>query len=143
MKNPLLLVILLVGIAAIAAASDPAATPSSPPTAVRAAAPSALPSLDAEIATLLEQERSRLAELDESFRSAASGAEAWEIQKQIRQVKIDTEIAIMEIQHQRLVAAGRADEARAVAETLDALRHPEEARKRAARPEERPVPSER
>ena len=146
MKLTLLTICLFLGVASLVVAVDsksdrkPAVAFEGSNSRERAVA---LRPLDLEIRGILDAQTTRLAELNARFKSAGSHEEAWEIQKLIRQTKVDTEIAVMEAQHRVLDAEGRTEEARSVAATLYALRNPEEIRNRIAHPEERPAPSAR
>ncbi len=50
------------------------------------------------ISTLLEQERNQLADLEQQFRQAADEQSALAIQRRIREVKVETELAILRLQ---------------------------------------------
>lgn len=60
-----------------------------------------------EIRAVLDGERTTLARLNQRFRAAADGADAEAIQKEIAQVKLDSEIAVLRVQVKYARAGGR------------------------------------
>lgn len=110
---------------------DPAEVPEPAAEApwVRTAPETAVTPMQVEIQQLLDSERGALRALRLRFESAAGVEEAVGIQREMRQVKLDTEIAVMETQLRYLRQDGNEAAAASVEETLRLLRNPEEVRR--------------
>lgn len=61
----------------------------------------------AEIRAVLDGERATLARLNQRFRAAVDGTDAEAIQKEIAQVKLDSEMAVLRVQVKYARAGGR------------------------------------
>lgn len=113
---------LLLATAGLALADDPAGAPASSPAAPAAsvepeetpaatdgaAVPAPAWALDAELQASRDEYRARLDELTARFRAAATPEEALAVQREIATLKVDAEIALLEVQAMRARAAGNA-----------------------------------
>lgn len=131
MKLILPFLLCLVAAPCALAQPDPAEVPEPGTEAplIRKTPESAVTPLQLEIQQLLDNERGALRALRLRFEKASGVEEAVEIQREMRQVKLDTEIALMETQLRYLRQDGNEAAAAAVEETLRLLRNPEDVRR--------------
>jgi len=89
--------------------------------------------LPARLRQILLDERERLAPLQAAFAEETDALRGFEIQRQMRDVKIATEVALMRAQADHARANGRPEVAERIEQGLQRMRERDEARQEAAR----------
>lgn len=131
MKHMLPFLLCLVAAPCAMAQPDPAEVPEPATEAplIRTTPELAMTPMQREIQQLLDREREALRVLRLRFENASGVDEAVGIQREMRQVKLDSEIALMETQLRYLRQDGNEAAAASVEETLRLLRNPEDVRR--------------
>lgn len=133
------LLLLLPATALLTAPSDQPAAESmdaSPEPAVQASGPAWV--LDAELQASRDGFQARLAALTARFQAAASEEEALAIQREISRLKLESELAVMEIQARRAREAGKADLAQEIESIVSQVRAAADAEAAAQAPSSAP-----
>jgi len=123
-------------------ATPSAATPANPENGdatatVERPVPQQLRQVDIEIRNIVDAEQAALAELFARFEDAPDQATAMRIQLEIRQLRVDTQIALLEAQARHARREGYEAHAVALEEKIHILRNPELVRQQLIQPEPR------